>query len=181
MLQMKCQVCQGDTPETFKGKVQKLEGVSYVRAIRKFAERGDKVTYKDAGVDIVAGSDLVDMINPGCDTDLGGFGSLFDLSAAGYAGDDVVIVGATDARRNAARGREGSGLSSSSRAPSLSSSSTTTPRESSTSRRPPMSCAASPTGAGRLTAASSAGKPPRCRACTPLRRPATWEALQSEP
>ena len=104
VLQMKCQVCRGDTPETLKGKVQKLEGVSYVRAIRKFAERGDKVTYKDAGVDIVAGSDLVDMIKPackstarpGCDTDLGGFGSLFDLSAAGYAGDDVVIVGATD-------------------------------------------------------------------------------------
>jgi phosphoribosylformylglycinamidine cyclo-ligase len=51
------------------------------------------LTYKDAGVDIDAGNALVERIKPackstrrpGCDADLGGFGGLFDLSAAGYA------------------------------------------------------------------------------------------------
>ena len=69
------------------------------------------ITYKDAGVDIDAGNQLVERIKPvckstlrpGCDADLGGFGGLFDLAAAGYgassqstSGDDVILVGATD-------------------------------------------------------------------------------------
>jgi phosphoribosylaminoimidazole (AIR) synthetase len=86
-------------------------------------------SYKDAGVDIDAGDALVERIKPackatrrpGCDADLGGFGGLFDLAAAGFgcrrphagggpqpalwaeeeaavaAGDDdVILVGATD-------------------------------------------------------------------------------------
>ena len=59
-------------------------------------------TYKDAGVDIDAGEALVDRIKPmaastrraGADADLGGFGGLFDLKAAGYS--DPILVAATD-------------------------------------------------------------------------------------
>ena len=50
------------------------------------------ITYKDAGVDIDAGEALVERIAPaaratrrsGADADLGGFGGLFDLKAAGF-------------------------------------------------------------------------------------------------
>ncbi|WP_138380079.1 phosphoribosylformylglycinamidine cyclo-ligase [Luteithermobacter gelatinilyticus] len=59
-------------------------------------------TYKDAGVDIDAGNDLVKAIKPaaastrrrGCNADLGGFGALFDLKAAGYK--DPILVSGTD-------------------------------------------------------------------------------------
>lgn len=59
-------------------------------------------SYKDAGVDIDAGDALVDAIKPlaastkraGADADLGGFGGLFDLKAAGFK--DPVLVAATD-------------------------------------------------------------------------------------
>ncbi len=58
--------------------------------------------YADAGVDIDAGNRLVDAIGPiakstarpGADAALGGFGGLFDLSAAGYG--DPLLVAATD-------------------------------------------------------------------------------------
>ena len=60
------------------------------------------LTYKDAGVDIDAGEALVARIapaakatrRPGADADLGGFGGLFDLRAAGFK--DPVLVAATD-------------------------------------------------------------------------------------
>lgn len=60
------------------------------------------LTYKQAGVDIDAGNDLVDRIKPlaaatrriGVASDLGGFGGLFDLKACGYA--DPVLVSGTD-------------------------------------------------------------------------------------
>ena len=59
-------------------------------------------TYKDAGVDIDAGNNLVDKIKPivksttrtGADTDIGGFGGLFDLAKCGYK--DPIMVAATD-------------------------------------------------------------------------------------
>jgi phosphoribosylformylglycinamidine cyclo-ligase len=62
----------------------------------------DKLTYKDAGVDIDAGERLVQRIapaakatrRPGAGADLGGFGGLFDLKAAGFK--DPVLVAATD-------------------------------------------------------------------------------------
>jgi phosphoribosylformylglycinamidine cyclo-ligase len=62
----------------------------------------DSITYKDAGVDIDAGEELVARIAPaaratrrsGADADLGGFGGLFDLKAAGFK--DPVLVAATD-------------------------------------------------------------------------------------
>jgi len=60
------------------------------------------LTYHDAGVDIDAGNRLVDAIKPlarstvrpGADSELGGFGGLFDLRAAGFA--DPVLVAAND-------------------------------------------------------------------------------------
>jgi phosphoribosylformylglycinamidine cyclo-ligase len=59
-------------------------------------------TYKDAGVDITAGNELVDRIKPlakstarvGADAQLGGFGGLFDLAACKYK--DPVLVSAND-------------------------------------------------------------------------------------
>src|SRR6201986_2528660 len=62
----------------------------------------NSLTYKDAGVDIDAGEALVARIapaaratsRPGAGADLGGFGGLFDLKAAGFR--DPVLVAATD-------------------------------------------------------------------------------------
>ena len=59
-------------------------------------------SYKDAGVDIDAGNALVEAIKPaaastkraGCNADLGGFGALFDLKAAGF--EDPILVSGTD-------------------------------------------------------------------------------------
>ena len=60
------------------------------------------LTYRDAGVDIDAGEALVDAIKPeanrtirkGSNPELGGFGGLFDLKAAGY--EDPILVSGTD-------------------------------------------------------------------------------------
>jgi phosphoribosylformylglycinamidine cyclo-ligase len=62
----------------------------------------NSLTYKDAGVDIDAGEALVARISPaakatrrrGADADLGGFGGLFDLKAAGFK--DPILVAGTD-------------------------------------------------------------------------------------
>jgi phosphoribosylformylglycinamidine cyclo-ligase len=60
------------------------------------------VSYADSGVSIDAGNALVEAIKPlvratrrpGADAEIGGFGGLFDLRAAGYR--DPVLVAATD-------------------------------------------------------------------------------------
>ncbi len=60
------------------------------------------LTYADAGVSIDAGNALVRAIaplarstaRPGADSELGGFGGIFDLKAAGY--DDPLLVAAND-------------------------------------------------------------------------------------
>lgn len=60
------------------------------------------LTYADAGVDIDAGNELVQRIKPhvkstrrpGADGEIGGFGGLFDLRAAGFS--DPVLVAAND-------------------------------------------------------------------------------------
>lgn len=60
------------------------------------------LTYADAGVSIDAGNALVKAIaplarstaRPGADSELGGFGGLFDLAAAGYS--DPLLVAAND-------------------------------------------------------------------------------------
>jgi len=70
------------------------------RVTMPYPENG--LTYKDAGVDIDAGEALVERIGPaaratrrrGADADLGGFGGLFDLKAAGFK--DPILVAGTD-------------------------------------------------------------------------------------
>src|SRR5438093_1093423 len=65
-------------------------------------ERKNGLTYADSGVDIDAGNRLVDLIKPmvrataraGADAEIGGFGGLFDLKAAGFK--DPILVAATD-------------------------------------------------------------------------------------
>ncbi len=65
-------------------------------------ERISGHSYRDAGVDIDAGQALVEAIKPlaratvrpGALSELGGFGALFDLKAAGY--QDPILVAATD-------------------------------------------------------------------------------------
>lgn len=60
------------------------------------------LTYADAGVDIDAGNRMVDTIKPlvrstarpGADAEIGGFGGLFDLKAAGF--QDPILVAAND-------------------------------------------------------------------------------------
>ncbi len=62
----------------------------------------EKGRYAAAGVDIDAGNRLVEMIKPalrltaraGANAEIGGFGGLFDLKAAGF--DDPLLVAATD-------------------------------------------------------------------------------------
>ncbi len=64
-------------------------------------EKG-KLTYADAGVDIDAGNAMVESIKPlvratrrpGADAEIGGFGGLFDLKAAGFS--DPILVAAND-------------------------------------------------------------------------------------
>src|SRR5690349_16889888 len=60
------------------------------------------LSYKEAGVDIDAGNALVEAIKPavrstrrpGADAEIGGFGGLFDLKAAGFT--DPILVAAND-------------------------------------------------------------------------------------
>src|SRR3984957_13350841 len=66
------------------------------------SDKQSGLTYKDAGVDIDAGEALVERIGPaaratrrrGADADLGGFGGLFDLKAAGFK--DPLLIASTD-------------------------------------------------------------------------------------
>ncbi|WP_182085719.1 phosphoribosylformylglycinamidine cyclo-ligase [Aureimonas sp. ME7] len=66
------------------------------------AENAKGLTYRSAGVDIDAGNELVHRIKPlvrstrrpGADGEIGGFGGLFDLKAAGFT--DPVLVAAND-------------------------------------------------------------------------------------
>ncbi|KAJ3279857.1 Bifunctional purine biosynthetic protein ade1 [Borealophlyctis nickersoniae] len=73
------------------------------RAIKLLSsKKSSGATYEQAGVSIDAGNLLVEKIKPlvkatrrpGADADLGGFGGLFDLKAAGY--EDAVLVSGTD-------------------------------------------------------------------------------------
>ena len=66
------------------------------------ADKTNSLTYRDAGVDIDAGNELVRRIKPhvratarpGADGEIGGFGGLFDLKAAGFS--DPLLVAAND-------------------------------------------------------------------------------------
>lgn len=69
---------------------------------KAMAEAKKPLTYKDSGVDISAGNELVEMIKPlakstmraGADSELGGFGALFDMAKLGYK--DPILVSSTD-------------------------------------------------------------------------------------
>src|SRR5262245_58045655 len=79
-------------------------GASRVMRLRGpiMAEKRRGLTYAQAGVDIDAGNRMVELIKPlvratarpGADSEIGGFGGLFDLKQAGYR--DPVLVAATD-------------------------------------------------------------------------------------
>ncbi|KAI8640835.1 phosphoribosylglycinamide synthetase [Parasitella parasitica] len=86
-----------------------FEGMYYRNDIAhrafKYADQDAKKTglsYADAGVSIDAGNLLVQKIKPlvkstkrvGADSDIGGFGGIFDLKAAGFV--DPILVSATD-------------------------------------------------------------------------------------
>ncbi|MFZ1681585.1 MAG: AIR synthase related protein, partial [Rhizobiaceae bacterium] len=66
------------------------------------SDTGKGLTYQDAGVDIDAGNAMVEQIKPlvratarpGADVEIGGFGGLFDLKAAGFS--DPILVAAND-------------------------------------------------------------------------------------
>jgi phosphoribosylformylglycinamidine cyclo-ligase len=66
------------------------------------AKKNNGLTYADAGVDIDAGNAMVEDIKPlvratrrpGADAEIGGFGGLFDLKAAGFK--DPILVAAND-------------------------------------------------------------------------------------
>ncbi|AMD22670.1 HHL100Wp [Eremothecium sinecaudum] len=102
---------------TLKGAVDKAyEAVECIKfndryfrrdiAHRAFAKKAtsEALTYADAGVSIENGNLLVETIKakvkstrrPGADSDIGGFGGLFDLAAAGYNKDETLLVAATD-------------------------------------------------------------------------------------
>src|SRR5438270_2371129 len=65
-------------------------------------DRKNGLTYADSGVDIDTGNRLVELIKPlvratrrsGADAEIGGFGGLFDLKAAGFT--DPILVAAND-------------------------------------------------------------------------------------
>ncbi|KAG5180275.1 phosphoribosylglycinamide synthetase [Tribonema minus] len=106
VVQREVAVAAGETPQSLRAKVQACEGPAFIEALEMFMAGKAKggVSYKDAGVDIDAGNALVERIKPackstvrpGCDADLGGFGGLFDLAAAGFASPDTILIGATD-------------------------------------------------------------------------------------
>ena len=107
IVQKVVKVDEGETAETLKAKVQVEEGSAFVEAIKMLGglqKTSQIISYADAGVNIDAGNTLVNMIKPackstqraGCDADLGGFGGLFDLAAAGYDSANTILIGATD-------------------------------------------------------------------------------------
>src|SRR5512135_248785 len=72
------------------------------RSVRATSRKTNRLTYRDAGVDIDAGNALVEAIGPlakgtkrkGLLGAIGGFGGLFDLKPCGFK--DPVLVAATE-------------------------------------------------------------------------------------
>lgn len=104
--------------DTLKSAVQHAyTGVSHVSfegkycrkdiAYRAFSKKQKKfgLTYENSGVSVDAGNELVQNIKkmvkstarPGADSEIGGFGGIFDLEKAGYTDiSQTLLVGATD-------------------------------------------------------------------------------------
>ncbi|KAG7882258.1 hypothetical protein KL905_000247 [Ogataea polymorpha] len=75
------------------------------RAFKEKPKNKVSLTYEDAGVSVDAGNQLVEKIKksvkstkrPGADSEIGGFGGLFDLQRAGYTDiNNTLLVAATD-------------------------------------------------------------------------------------
>ncbi|KAH6560748.1 hypothetical protein BASA60_011165 [Batrachochytrium salamandrivorans] len=86
---------------TFEGMEYRTDiGHRALKLLQEYTHSG--ATYAEAGVSIDSGNLLVEKIKPfvkatrrpGADADLGGFGGIFDLKAAGYR--DPVLVSGTD-------------------------------------------------------------------------------------
>jgi homoserine kinase len=79
------------------------EGTTVVRPSSDKPQNGEAMTYAASGVSIDAGNELVKRIKastkstrrPGADGEIGGFGGLVDLQAAGYT-EAPILVGAID-------------------------------------------------------------------------------------
>ncbi|XP_068660618.1 phosphoribosylformylglycinamidine cyclo-ligase, chloroplastic-like [Aristolochia californica] len=71
-----------------KARCQKMKRISEVSCMRGKARKGESLTYKDAGVDIDAGAELVRRISKMV-SGIGGFGGLFPLG-------DAYLVAGTD-------------------------------------------------------------------------------------
>ncbi|PVG01858.1 putative bifunctional purine ade1 [Serendipita vermifera] len=86
---------------TFAGKTYRRD-IAH-RALKDISAAGQGLTYAQAGVSVDAGNSLVEAIKPfvkttkrpGAEGTIGGFGGVFDLKAAGY-GEDAVLVAGTD-------------------------------------------------------------------------------------
>eukprot|EP01134_Creolimax_fragrantissima_P006810 CFRG6810T1 len=86
---------------SFEGQYFRKD-IGHLALVSTRSEKADGASYAAAGVSIDAGNDLVNMIKPytratkrsGMDGELGGFGALCDLKAAGYT--DAILVSATD-------------------------------------------------------------------------------------
>jgi phosphoribosylamine--glycine ligase/phosphoribosylformylglycinamidine cyclo-ligase len=85
----------------FEGKYNRTD-IAH-RAFRD-ANKTEGLTYATSGVSVDNGNLLVENIKamvkstrrPGADSDIGGFGGVFDLQAAGYKTDETLLVAATD-------------------------------------------------------------------------------------
>ena len=82
--------------------VCKVKIYKYSYKLINIMSKNKSISYKDSGVDIDAGNELVERIKPfarstiraGADTELGGFGGLFDLAKCNFK--DPILVSATD-------------------------------------------------------------------------------------
>lgn len=95
---------EGVDKVSFAGKYYRRDiahrGLRDLKAKQDAQKEG--ITYASAGVDVDEGNRFVEKIKasvrstrrPGADAEIGGFGGLFDLKAAGY--EDALLVGATD-------------------------------------------------------------------------------------
>lgn len=91
---------EGVEKVSFEGKYFRKD-IAY-RAFRDSTKTKQSITYAQAGVSVDEGNLFVEQIKakvkatrrPGADADIGGFGGIFDLKAAGY--ENALLVGATD-------------------------------------------------------------------------------------
>jgi phosphoribosylaminoimidazole (AIR) synthetase len=74
----------------------------FLRALAPASTKSSGLTYAQAGVSVDSGNALVESIKsivkktqrPGADGTIGGFGGTFDLKAAGYGEDALLVAGA---------------------------------------------------------------------------------------